>query len=247
MKFRFLSLIILIALIFFASSADAELTIDVSEPTLEISTGFTGDTLTLFGTSNQKGDIVIIVEGPEDNTIIRRKTNVMGLWINAQSVEFIDVPGYYNVASSRPIADIADIDIRQKYRMGINSLIFTTVDDDITPTNKNRFLEALIQNKQLAGLYSLTPDAVDYLNDTLFKTTIYMPSNVPIGNYDIKAFLFKDGQLIDQTDHPFKIEQVGLTASVHEFAFDSPFLYGLTVIFIALFSSFLAILLLRRE
>lgn len=245
MMLKYLLFAVIISLL--SSPSNAALTIDVSEPTLEITTGFTGDTLTLFGTSNPKGDIVIVVKGPELNTIIRRKTNVMGLWVNAQSVEFNDVPGYYNVASSRPMVNITDIETRQEHRIGVNSLTFTTTDDDLAPTIKNRFQEALIQNKQLAGLYSLTPDAVNYLNDTLFKTTIYMPSNVPIGAYDIEVFLFKDGQLIDKTSRPFKIEQVGLTANVHEFAFESPFFYGLTVIFIALFSSFLAIILLRRE
>lgn len=241
-----IKLLLAIPFIILTTQANAELTIDVSEPVLEISTGFTGDTLTLFGTSKPKGDIVIVVKGPEASTIIRRKTNVIGLWINAQSIEFDAVPGYYNIASSRPMADIATLDTRQKYNIGINSLTFAT-KDAVKPTTKSRFQEALIQNKQLAGLYSLTPDAVEYLNDALFKTTIYMPSNVPIGQYEIQAFLFKDGQLIDQTNHPFKIEQVGLAANVHEFAYDAPFLYGITVIFIALFSSFLAIMLLRRE
>ena len=240
-------IVFLIAVILFSKPLQAALTIDVSEPNLEITTGFTGDKLTLFGTANPQGDIVIVVKGPERDTIIRRKTNIMGLWVNAQSVEFKDVPGYYNVASSRPMVDITDIETRLKHRIGINGLTFTTNDEDLSPTSKSRFQEALIQNKQLAGLYSLTPDAISYLNNTLFRTTLNMPSNVPIGAYSIEVFLFKNGELIDSTSHPFKIEQVGLAASVHEFASESPFLYGLTVIFIALFSSFLAIILLRRE
>lgn len=224
----------------------AKLTIDISEPTLEISTGFTGDTLTLFGTASQKGDIVILVKGPKTNIAVRRKVDVIGLWIHANTLEFKNVHGYYNVASSKPIFDIATADVRKQYRMGINSLIYTT-RDDVSAEKKNRFLEALIQNKQLQGLYALTPNAVEYLNDTLFKTRITMPANVPLGDYEIEAFLFKDGALIDQTSHPFKIEQVGLAAEVHDFAFEKPFLYGLSVILIAILSSFLAVLLLRRE
>ncbi len=239
--------ILFILILFLSIPANAELTIDISEPTLEVSTGFTGDTLTLFGTSKPKGDIVILIKGPKRDTIIRRKKDILGLWIHAQSVKFNDVYGYYNVASSRPMADIASPEIRAQYSMGINSLRLTPTDSDISNAKKNRFQEALIQNKQLSGLYALTPNAVDYINDTLFKTRITMPANVPLGNYEIEAFLFNNGKLIDRATHPFYIEQVGMAANVHDFSQDSPFWYGITVILIALLSSFLAILLLRRE
>jgi uncharacterized protein (TIGR02186 family) len=144
------------------------------------------------------------------------------------------------------MADIANIDLRKEMRLGINSLTFTA-KNDISSEKRNRFLEALIQNKQLQGLYALTPNAVEYLNDSLFKTRITMPPNVPLGDYTIEAFLFQNGQLIDQETHPFVIEQVGLAAYVHQFANQNSFLYGISVIIIALISSFLGILLLRRE
>jgi len=236
-----------IFLLFISPPSWAILDIDVSEPTLEISTGFDGDTLTLFGTADRKGDIVILVKGPTKDTVIRRKVDLMGLWVHARSVKFNNVPQYYNVASSRSVLNIADEVTRQNYNMGINSLTFAVDDSDISPERKSRFQEALIQNMQLKGLFSLTPDAVVFINDQLFKTRIYMPSNVPVGDYTIEAFLFKDGEMLAQQSHPFKVEQVGLTASVHDFAIYQPFLYGILVILIAIFSSLLAILLLRRE
>jgi uncharacterized protein (TIGR02186 family) len=236
-----------VILFLFSFSSQAALDIDISEPTLEISTGFDGDTLTLFGTANRAGDIVVLVKGPEQNTIIRRKLDVFGLWVHARAVKFENVPQYYNVASSRSVLDIADTDTRLKYKMGINSLVFTPDDDDIPAERTSRFLEALIQNMQLSGLYSLTPDAVEFINDTLFKTRIHMPSNVPIGDYTIEAFLFKNGDMIATQSHPFKVEQVGLTADIHDFAIEKPFFYGISVIIIAILSSLLGILLLRRE
>ncbi len=224
----------------------AELDIDISEPMLEISTGFNGDTLTLFGTSKQKGDIIIIVKGPQKDTTVRRKTDVIGLWINARSVTFSDIPQYYNVASSRSIFDITDTQTRLDNRIGINSLVFETLDN-VSNERHDRFQEALIQNMQLAHLYSLTPDAVEYINDSLFKTRIHMPSNVPVGDYEIEAFLFKNGKMIDRQSRPFHVRQVGLTASIHDFALSQPLLYGVIIIIIAILSSLVAILLLRRE
>ncbi len=228
------------------SPAHAKLDIDISEPNLEITTGFTGDTLTLFGTAQPKGDIIILVKGPRKDTTVRRKANVMGLWLHGRSMTFRDVWGYYNIASSKPIADIASPDILAQYNMGLNSLVFIPKGKE-KQSDISRFTEALIQNKQLSGLYALTPNAVDFLNDSLFKTTINMPANVPLGDYEIEAFLFRNGQLIDQETHPFNIAQVGIAANVHDFAYHRPFLYGISVILLALLSSLIAIVLLRRE
>jgi uncharacterized protein (TIGR02186 family) len=243
-------LIIIIFLLSFgiSSISKASLDIDISEPTLEITTGFTGDTLTLFGTATPKGDIVILLKGPEHNTIIRRKIDVFGLWLNGDSVEFTDVPGYYKVASTQDILKIADDNTRKSYGMGVDAIQFKTDEDKtILPEKKSRFLEALIHEKQLNGLYSLTPNAIEFINQSLFKTQIYMPSNVPLGTYEIEAFLIKNGQIIDKKSRPFNVTQGGLAGDVHNFSYESPFLYGLTVILIALFSSMLAVLLLRRE
>lgn len=239
-------LIMLIVFISIAPTAKAALDVGVSEPNLEITTGFTGDTLTIFGTAEGGGDVIIIVKGPESQTTIHRKLNLLGLWLTGETVTFRDVPGYYNVASSRPVPAIASLDQRRSMRLGINSLTFDTVNDE-DAERKYRFLEALIQNKQLSGLYSLTPNAVEFMNETLFKTRIYMPSNVPIGQYEIKAFQFRNGRLIDSKTRPFQIAQSGLAGDVHDLAYEQPLSYGISVILIALFSSFMAITLLRRE
>jgi len=235
------------AYIVYLPALHAALDIDISEPKLQITTGFTGDQLTLFGTAFPKGDVVILVKGPKKDTTIRRKANIFGLWLHGRSMTFRDVWGYYNVASSKPIDDIASSDVIEHHKMGLNSLDFIPEDLDEKKTQVNRFTEALIQSKQLQGLYALTPNAVDFLNDNLFKTKIEMPANVPLGDYEIQAFLFQDGQLIDQEVHPFHIEQVGFAAIIHDFAYDYPFYYGVSVILLALLSSFMAVLLLRRE
>lgn len=242
-----MGIILFFLLIVFNTSASwAALDIDISEPNLEITTGFTGDTLTIFGTAQPRGDIIILVKGPEKTTTMHRKVNMMGLWLTGESVTFENVPGYYNVASSRPVFQIADLVIRKEKSIGLNSLVFET-EKEQPADKKGRFQEALIQSQQLDGLYSLTPNAVVFVNNTLFKTRIYMPANVPIGQYEIVAYHFQNGQLIDTQIRPFQISQGGLAGKVHDYAFNKPFLYGLTVIFIALFSSFLAVTLLRRE
>jgi len=227
--------------------AFAAIDIDVSEPKLEITTGFSGDILTVFGTAAPKGDVIILVRGPKKETVIRRKIDVMGLWVQAESLTFMGVPGYYNIASSRPVNVLASTQTLLDNRLGLDSLIFKTKREDIAPEKYTRFQEALIQGKQLSGLYSLTPNAVVFLNDTLFKTRISMPSNVPLGNYTIEAFLFQNGKLIDKDIKPFTVVQTGLTGDIHTFAYNAPFYYGVSVILVALFAGLMATILLRRD
>jgi hypothetical protein len=74
-----------------------------------------------------------------------------------------------------------------------------------------------------------------------------MPSNVPLGDYTIEAFLFQNGNLVDNDIKPFTVVQTGLTGDIHKFAFDKPLIYGISVIFIALFAGFMATILLRRD
>lgn len=241
MKQLLLSILLTFA---WVATAQASLDIDISEPNLEITSGFNGDTLTLFGTAFPKGDVIILVRGPRHETTVRRKVDVMGLWIQAKSIAFENVPGYYNIASSKDVREIATRNILAEHRLGLNSLTFQADEDShAVPT----FQEALIQNMQLKRLYSLTPDAVVFLNDNLFKTRIHMPPHVPLGNYTIEAFLFKDGVLIDKEIKPFRVAQAGMTGEISRISHESPFIYGLALVCVALLSGIGASLVLRRD
>lgn len=240
MRYLFAFLCLIIPL-----QVQASLYVHISDPVLEITTGFSGDTLTVFGTAQPKSDLVILVKGPEKDTTIRRKGSVGGLWIASQSVTFRNVPQYYNVASSRPVSDIADPAVLLQYRLGTTSLNFKT-DGDIPDERRNHFLEALIQNKQLQGLYSLTPDALEFLTEDLFQTKLYMPANVPIGRYTIEAYVFEGGRMIATQSAPFEVRQIGFAAEVKDFATHFPLLYGLFVILIAVIASLLAMFFLKR-
>lgn len=230
----------------YPASGQAKLTIDVSEPRLEITTGFSGDILTVFGTADPKSDVVILVRGPKSETTVLRQDDIYGLWIKSDSITFQDVPGYYNIASSRPVTSITNQTTLNMLRLGLDSLTFEA-ENSTSNREKFSFQEALIQDRQLRRLYSLTPNAVVFLTDTLFKTRIPMPANVPLGQYTIEAFAFQNGLLIDQVSQPFNVNQTGVTAEIHDYSRSNPFFYGLLIIITALTAGFLASILLRRD
>ena len=53
-----------------------DLTIDLAEKSVNITTGFTGASLSLFGVKEQTGDIAIVIQGPERRMVVRRKDQV---------------------------------------------------------------------------------------------------------------------------------------------------------------------------
>ena len=91
---------------------------DVSTRSVVVTTGFTGHEILVFGAidnsqqpEDQPGyyDVVVVVEGTPFPVVVRRKSDVAGVWVNTSSVTFASVPSYYAIASNRPIEEIAGI------------------------------------------------------------------------------------------------------------------------------------------
>ena len=107
---------------------------DVSARNIAVTANFNGTEIVVFGAidgsqqpSAESGyyDLVVVVEGVPSRTIVRRKGNVAGLWLNTASVVFDNVPSFYAVASNRPVDEIAPEDVRALHGIGFEHLKFT--------------------------------------------------------------------------------------------------------------------------
>ena len=52
-------------------------------------------------------DIVATVSGPRETLVVRRKDRMFGIWANADSRTFVEVPSYLAMLSTRPAEEIA--------------------------------------------------------------------------------------------------------------------------------------------
>lgn len=219
--------------------AHQKLAIDLASDLVEITTGFDGANIVLFGTKNEKGSVAITVTGPSKNMTVRKKNSFAGIWINSESMNFLEVPGYYNVSLEGDFESDDDKNILKK-----NGI--TTSGLKIEPSNvkaKDKripvFRAALIRNKQEQGLYPKQPNDIQFIHDNFFKTEIYIPSNVPVGDYKVQAFIV-DGEKIKETSAlTLRVVQVGLSATLYQFAYDYGFFYGLICVCIAVFSGWI--------
>lgn len=226
----------------------AELIADISQRLVAITTGFTGADVLLFGATEGKGDVIVIVRGPGSDVVVRQKERVAGIWVNAHRMTFLDVPAFYHVAASGDLAAqrveviLEEYEIGQEYR----NIAPAGADQDIDPETTESFRGAFIRGKQREGLYAARTWPVTFIGDRLFRTTIRFPANVPTGTYTVEVFSISDGRVASMLNTPLIVSRAGFGAAVYDFAYDYAAAYGLIAILIALMSGWMAGTLFRK-
>ena len=223
----------------------ASLVADLSSHLIAISTGFTGTEVLLFGAKEGPGEVVVVVRGPASQVAVRKKDRFAGIWINRETVTFDNVPSFYAVAASVPLADIASPSLLARQQIGFDNLKIQS-PPNVEPDRVREFRQALVHRKQLAGLFVGDVGKVGFLGGTLFRTTVYFPANVPVGVYLVEVLLIQDGIVQSAQTTPLIISKVGFGAEVFDFAHDWAALYGLIAIAIALVAGWLPHLLFRK-
>ena len=228
-----------------APASSQSIVTDLSTREVAISTGFTGAELLLFGATEGFGDIVVTVEGPKRDEIIRRKERVAGIWVNGTSVTFENAPAYYRTAASKPLSEIAAPEVLEKLQIGSSRIDLSTRSSRGAEAILE-FREAFIRSKKRQALYSEDISDIKITRGRLFRSTIPFPVNVPIGTYEVTVHLFKDGRLVSSEKTPLTVQKVGLEAQIYDFAHDHAAWYGLIAIAIALVAGWLAGVIFRR-
>lgn len=236
------------ALTFCRPGIAQDLVADLSDHVIAINTGFTGTKVLLFGATEGEGDVAVVVRGPGDRATVREKDRVAGIWLNHASLKFNGVPGFYAVASSKPLEQLAPPPVLERAGIGLKYLQLTVSDDDreAGPEVIAAFRDALIRGMQRSGLYVVDTGQISFLGGRLFRTRIEFPANVPTGQYQVETYLFRGGQVVDAQTTPLIVGKVGMGAEIYEFAQDEPALYGLAAIIVAVASGWLASVVFRR-
>lgn len=220
--------------------------VDLAERSVNITAGFTGARLALFGIKKQPGDVAIVILGPERRMVVRRKGQVGGIWMNTESVSFRNVPVYYDLALSKPADSLADPSLLERYEIGLDALNFEELGRE-DPATVERFREALIRTRQLKGFFPLESRNISYLSEDFFRADFNMPANVPTGDYQIKTYLFQQGNLVSMSETQLRVAQVGFNASLYRFAHYNAFAYGLAAVFLAVLAGGAGWIFLRKD
>jgi len=137
-------------------------------------------------------DVVVTVSGPRADMVTRRKGAQARHLGQVDSRQFVQVPTYLAVFSSRPSDEIAPPDVRRRSssastmsccRSASGRSVANVVASD-------PFRSAFVRLRTEHGLYREQPRAVTFLTPTLFRTGIPLPAEVAIGTYDVDIKLF---------------------------------------------------------
>jgi uncharacterized protein (TIGR02186 family) len=230
----------------------------VSNHRVRITSSFTGLELVLFGSVERDGtsvprrsgyDIVVTVTGPRETVVTRRKERVAGIFVNVESRSFVDVPSYLAVLATKPIDAIAGPETARRLRLGLaDTLLPQQIGADLADVvREDPFRVAFLRLKSARNLYLEAPNAVTFLTPTLYRTSIPLPAEVPIGDYDVDVKLFADNTMIARTSSAFEIIKVGFEQFVASAARDYSLLYGLSTAAMALMTGWFASIVFRRD
>jgi len=218
---------------------------DLSNHLVAITTGFAGATVLLFGAVEGEGDVVVVVRGPADPEVVRRKERVLGIWINRAWAEITDLPAFYRVAATRPLDQIATPAVLDRHQIGAERLGMQVHRKDKS-VEDGEYRAAVLRLKRDAGLYPDKLGAVTFVGGRLFRTEMEFPANVPTGTYTVEVYLLRNGEVVSAQTTPLIVGKTGLGAEVFDFAQRYAPLYGLIAILLAASAGWLAAVAFRR-
>jgi uncharacterized protein (TIGR02186 family) len=232
------------------------ITIGLSSETVFVATDFDGTELTIFGSVNNAReeavatggyDVVVVLEGPPRPVVVREKQRVLGMWINADAFEFDNVPRSYVLAATRNLRDIATDQAYKQLSLGVDQRSFSPMNAD-APSFRLAYFSTVLRDKKVASkLYLEAPGNVRFLSQSLFKATLSLPSDIPLGTHRARAFLFRNGAFLDEDSTGLYVAKDDFEQWLFLQARQNGFLYGLISVLTAVLIGLGGRQLFRRD
>lgn len=228
----------------------------VVEDQISVRSDYRGSFITVFGVNPDRrgrGDVVVVVRGPNVRTVVMRKRRVLGLYMNGDPVRFSEAPSFFAVLSNRPLHDIASPQLIRQYQLDpAASAQLESATGSIDPS---AYRTALVRLRSEQGLYQWyvgPPTAqrrggLSQYRGGLFLGVVRLPANAPIDRYHADTYLFREGRLISSERIPITVSRVGIERRIHDLANAQSFLYGVVTVLMALLFGWISANLFRRS
>lgn len=241
---------LLLALMFAAPVQAEQVVAAISQSSVEISSSFEGETLSLYGNIEDGGadpasyDTVIVVTGPMETQTVREKASFLGIWSNRGAVSFSDVPTFLQILSSRPLGQIADDELLLQLYLRPEAYLQPEVGDQAATAR--RYGRQLIRLLTEDGKFGLDEGAVQFRSNTLYESRFHIPSHATPGPYVAQTYVFQNGQVVGRKTDGFSVRKVGFERFLAHSSVESAVFYGLATVVLALISGWLAGAIFRR-
>jgi len=227
---------------------------DISAREIQIRSTFSGTQLLLFGAilypggriPSRKSDIAVVLRGPVQPILLREKKKIAGIWMNADSNRFRSAPSFYAVVSSQPIKSLVDDRTAAVYELGLNNLQLSPGGGAL-PDKERTFETGLLDLRRRQGLYSEDGHGIEINGGVLYRATITIPSQVPVGDYTAETFLIDNGKVVAAATRDIRIDKSGFERFVALSARRHRFLYGIVAVLMSLAFGWAAAAVFRRR
>ena len=243
--------LLVLALVLMTLPARAEeLVSGLSQDMIEITSNYTGTEIVVFGAIGETedadaiSDVVVVVRGPPVDITVHEKRWTLGLWINRDRALLRGMPGYYFVASTRALKDIASFETFDRYDIGLSHIEPLHL---YTHHPEKPFLPAAVRHGEAETLYAENEGQVEFLSPTLFRVRVPVPASTPRGTYNAEVYLFREGHVIAAQSTPLFIDQTGIERRLLDFAHNWPLLYGFATVLMAALMGWISSLLFRKQ
>lgn len=235
---RFIAVLICLAA---PALAQENVVLGLSQNRVAITANFDGSEILVFGAVKREDaipdgpplQVIVTASGPKEPLVVRRKEKRYGIWVNTDSVTVDEAPSFYAVATSGPFDEIISSVDNLRHEISVREAI-RSVGADMNVKEAQDFAEAVVRIRENNGLYSLRESTVDVSEQTLFRTSIKMPSNLTEGDYATRVFLLRDKKVISVYETQIDVRKVGLERFLFNLSRQQPLVYGLLSIAIAI-------------
>jgi uncharacterized protein (TIGR02186 family) len=227
---------------------------DISTREISIQSNFTGIEILIFGSVDYDGtseadkdiyDVVVVLRAPDQAIVARRKERIAGIWVNGKGKVYPDVPGFYAVLSSRPLRAITSDETLKTLGIGLNNIDFGRATKNDAEEETFRSTVVRLKEKQL--LFQQHDDGVAFIGKSLFRASVDLPVNVPIGRYTADTYLFRDGMVVSKNHSTLEVSKAGFERAIYLLAFHQPLIYGLVAVLLAMLAGLAGWAVFRRE
>lgn len=238
-----------------------QLVTGLTNETVFITSDFNGTELVIFGTINdmqkpagdtgeeitlERYDVVIVMEGPKEPGVVRKKQRAVGIWINKENVEFGDIPSSYLMQTSADMEKPGFDDALKALQVGFDHMQMGEISNVVTHGETAEFREAIIRLKVGNRLYRQNV-GVEFLGDNLFRTRIQIPPLIPVGIHQVRSYLLLDNELVSGSTHAINVRKTGFEQATYSFSRNYSYLYGIICVIIAMLTGWLSSVIFRRD
>ena len=224
-----------------------DIVLGLSKQEIGITAFFDGSEILIFGAVKHQSeassegdlDVVVTIASPRIPVTVRRKEKRLGIWVNVDALEVDLAPSFYAVATTRPFDEVVSQASDLWHQISVRQLI-RAVSVPVAVENPEEFTEALVRVRENDGLYQTLSGAVILQDQTLFSTSVSLPSNLVEGAYTARIFLMNDGDVVSEYQTSIDVRKVGMERWLYNLAHERPVVYGLFSLAIAIFAGWAA-------